>query len=76
MFHLLPFPGCRFLYCSHLDKHPARALSCCILVVVEVDTESCVETSVFVEVERKVSVLVNVCLSVTVEVRVRSMVLV
>lgn len=71
-----PFPGCRYLSFSHLDKHPARPVSCRTLVVVEVATESCVETSVLVEVERKVSVLVNVFLSVTVDVRVRSTVLV
>ena len=52
MFHLLPFPGCRFLYCSHLDKHPESPVSCRSWVVVEMATESCVETSVLVEVER------------------------
>ena len=52
MFHWSPFPGFKYLYLSHCDKQSERPDSCEIRVVVEVDTESCVEMSVLVEVER------------------------
>lgn len=52
MFHMLLFPVVKYLYLSHEYKQSARPDSCMISVVVEVDTESCVETSVLVEVER------------------------
>lgn len=51
MFHLLLFPVVMYLYWSHEDKQSARPDSCTISVVVEVDTENSVETSVLVEVE-------------------------
>ena len=49
---MLLFPVVRYLYWLHEDKQSARPVSCRVWVVVEVDTESCVETSVLVAVER------------------------